>query len=73
MTEQKEAQSKMKMAVVCWFLGCLGIHRMMMGYPKWWHMWAANLLCGAGYIWALVDFVKILTGKMQMPDGRDLV
>ena len=73
MSDQKEVQSKMMMAIVCWFLGSLGIHRMMMGYEKWWVMPIVTILtCGLGYFWALYDLIMILTGKMGMADGRDL-
>jgi TM2 domain-containing membrane protein YozV len=72
--EQKPAQKKMTMAIVCWFLGALGIHRLMMGYKNWWVMLVLTIItCGAvGYIWGLIDFVKILTGSMKMADGREL-
>jgi TM2 domain-containing membrane protein YozV len=70
MSEEKAPQSKMTMAIVCWFLGGWGIHRMMMGYSNWWLMLITLGGCG---IWTLVDLVSILTGKMKMADGRDLV
>ena len=69
---EKEQQSKMMMAVVCWFLGAFGIHRMMMGYKNWWYMILATAFCGAGILWAWYDLVMILTGSMKMEDGRDL-
>jgi hypothetical protein len=74
-TPVKEAQSKILMAVVCWFVGSLGVHRYMMGYSNWWHQLLATVfLCGVGGgLWALYDLVMILTGKMKMADGRDLV
>lgn len=70
MAEEKEPQSKMTMAIVCWFLGGFGVHRMMMGYSNWWLMLLTAGGCG---IWTLVDLISILTGKMKMADGRDLV
>jgi TM2 domain-containing membrane protein YozV len=69
MSEQKELQSKMTMAIVCWFLGSLGIHRLMMGYKNWWLMLLTAGGCG---LWTLIDFIQILTGSMKMADGRDL-
>ena len=71
MSEQKELQSKTKMALICFFVGGLGIHRMMMGYDNWWYMLLANLVCLGG-VWTLYDFIMILTGKMTMADGRAL-
>ncbi|MFN5458348.1 MAG: TM2 domain-containing protein [Bacteroidota bacterium] len=70
--EQKPPQKKMMMAIVCWFLGSLGIHRYMMGYSNWWVQLLLTFLCGIGYIWALYDLIMILMGKMKMADGRDL-
>jgi TM2 domain-containing membrane protein YozV len=69
MSEQKDLQSKMTMAIVCWFLGSLGIHRFMMGYKNWWLMLLTAGGCG---IWTLIDFIQILTGSMKMADGREL-
>lgn len=70
MADVKEPQSKIVMAVVCWLLGGFGIHRMMMGYSNWWLMLLTLGGCG---IWTLVDLISILTGKMKMADGRDLL
>tara|TARA_B100001013_G_scaffold204394_1_gene123918 strand:- start:82 stop:297 length:216 start_codon:yes stop_codon:yes gene_type:complete len=67
--DEKPAQSKAIMLIVCWILGALGIHRLMMGYGNWWLMLITLGGCG---IWVLVDFIKILTGSMKMADGRDL-
>jgi len=69
MSEQKELQSKSTMALVSFFLGGLGIHRLMMGYSNWWLMLITAGGCG---IWALIDFIQILTGNMNMADGRKL-
>ncbi len=70
MTEQKPVQSKTTMILISFFLGVLGIHRLMMGYSNWWLM---IVTCGGCGIWALIDFIKIITGSMKMADGRDLV
>ena len=69
MSEQKQVQSKITMIIVCWFLGGLGIHRLMMGYRNWWLMLITAGGCG---IWLLIDFIKLLTGSLKMADGRDL-
>jgi TM2 domain-containing membrane protein YozV len=66
---EKPVQSKIVMALVCWFLGYLGIHRLMMGYKNWWLMLITVGGCG---IWTLIDLIKILTGSLKMADGRDL-
>lgn len=70
MAEQKQVQSKTTMILISFFLGGLGIHRLMMGYSNWWLMLITAGGCG---IWALVDFIRIITGSMKMADGRDLV
>lgn len=72
MEEQKPAQKKMIMALVCWIVGGFGVHRYMMGYKNWWQQLLLTFVCGIGQIWALVDLIKILTGSMKMADGRDL-
>lgn len=69
MAEQKPIQSKTTMTLICFFLGGLGIHRLMMGYSNWWLMLITLGGCG---IWTLIDFIKILTGGMKMADGREL-
>ena len=46
------------------FLGGLGIHNFMMGETKKGiFRIVMTLCCGIGYIFALIDFVKILTDK----------
>ena len=70
MEEQKPVQQKVTMILISLFLGGLGIHRLMMGYSNWWLMLITAGGCG---IWALVDFISIITGSMKMQDGRDLI
>lgn len=69
MTEEKAVQKKMIMALICWFAGALGIHRLLMGYKNWWLMLITVGGCG---IWTLYDLIMILTDKMPMADGRPL-
>tara|TARA_B110000444_G_scaffold72896_1_gene68499 strand:+ start:52 stop:354 length:303 start_codon:yes stop_codon:yes gene_type:complete len=50
------------LAAACFFLGGLGIHRFMMGDIT---NGILMLLTGGGCgIWALIDFINILSGKM---------
>jgi len=70
MSEVKEVQQKTTMIIVCFFLGGLGIHRLMMGYSNWWLM---LITCGGCGIWSIIDFIKLVTGGMKMADGRDLM
>jgi TM2 domain-containing membrane protein YozV len=67
--EEKKVQSKVTMIIVCWFLGSLGIHRLMMGYSNWWLMLITLGGCG---IWTIIDLIQIIMGKMGMADGRPL-
>ena len=71
MEEQKPAQSKITMALICYFLGSLGIHRFMMGYTGIGVLMLLTLGCFG--ILTLVDFIRIITGSLKMADGRDLV
>jgi TM2 domain-containing membrane protein YozV len=71
MTEQKPAQQKMIMALICFFLGGLGIHRFMMGHTGIGVLMI--LTAGCCGILTLVDFIRILTGGLKMADGRDLI
>lgn len=73
--EAKEPQSKILMAVVAYFIGGAGIHRLMMGYKNWWMMLVASVLSLGilGWIWSIYDLIMILMGNMKMADGRELV
>ncbi len=60
-------QDKMTMALICFFLGALGIHNFMMGESKKGIVKIVATLCfGLGAILALIDFVKILTDKYEV-------
>ena len=57
-------QSRIALAVICFFLGGLGIHNFMMGETKKGvFRIITSLCCGIGYIFALIDFIKILIGS----------
>lgn len=57
-------QNKTTMAIICFFLGGLGIHNFMMGESKKGvFKIIMSCLCGIGGILALIDFIKILTDK----------
>jgi uncharacterized membrane protein YvbJ len=56
--------NKITIALVCFFLGGLGIHNFMMGEnKKGIAKILLSFLCGIGGILALVDFIKILVGS----------
>ena len=55
-------QDKTAMALICFFLGGLGVHNFMMGETKKGIFKIVTSLCfGIGAILALIDFVRILT------------
>ena len=62
--------SKVVMAVICFFLGGLGIHNFMLGETKKGIFKIVMSLCfGIGAILALIDFVRILIDKYEInPD-----
>lgn len=60
-------QNKIVMALVCFFLGGIGIHNFMMGETKKGIVKiVASLCCGIGGILALIDFIKILIDKYEV-------
>ena len=60
-------QDKVTMALICFFLGGLGIHNFMMGESKKGIMKIVlAFLCGISGILALIDFIKILTGSYKV-------
>ena len=60
-------QDKMTMALVCFFLGGIGIHNFMMGEKKRGIMKIVlAFCCGISGILALIDFIKILTDKYKV-------
>ena len=64
-------QDKMTMALVCFFLGGIGIHNFMMGEKnRGIKKILFSLLCGIGGILALIDFIQILTDSyIAQPDA----
>jgi TM2 domain-containing membrane protein YozV len=67
---EKQAQSKIAMILMSFFLGHLGVHRYLMGYSNW---WLQLITFGGLGIWTLVDFIRIIIGDMKMADGRELI
>ena len=74
-------KSKVVAALLAFFLGGLGIHRFYLGHTTTAIVMLASSLVGIALcgiptlvvaIWALVDFVLILTGGLREPNGRAL-
>ena len=53
-------KDKVTMAIICFFLGGIGIHNFMMGETKKGIVRLLTCWCGVGGILAFIDFVKIL-------------
>lgn len=65
-----EAKSKVTAALLCWFLGFLGIHRFYLGHTT---IGIIQIItCGGLGIWAIVDFIMILTGNLKDSNGQSL-
>jgi len=62
--DRLNGQDKILMAVLCFFLGIIGIHNFVMGETKKGIVKiVASFICGISTILMLIDFVKILTDK----------
>lgn len=67
----RSSKSKGTAAVLCFFLGCLGIHRFYVGKIGTGILWLVTLgFCGVG---ALIDFIMILCGSFKDKDGAALM
>ncbi len=64
----KSSHSKGMLAVVCFFLGWLGIHRFMVGKVGTGVLMIVTV--GGLGIWTLIDFIVILTGGFTDADGK---
>lgn len=61
-------KSQLIALILCFFLGGLGIHRFYLGYT--WQGVVQLLTLGGCGIWALIDFIRIITGDLQ-PKNED--
>jgi hypothetical protein len=63
-------KSRLAAALLCWFVGVLGVHRFYVG--KIGTGVAMLLTCGGLGVWALIDLIVILLGSFKDQDGRAL-
>ena len=63
-------KSRLAAALLCWFVGVLGVHRFYVG--KVGTGVAMLLTCGGLGVWALIDLVIILVGSFRDQNGRVL-
>ena len=65
--EKTASKSQLVAALLCFFLGGLGIHRFYLGYTG---IGVIQLLTAGGCgIWALIDFIRILVGDLGPRGG----
>ena len=63
-------KSKLTAILLCLFLGSLGIHRFYLGYTL---IGVIQLLTFGGFlIWAIIDFIRLITGSLKDSEGNDL-
>ncbi|MBC8257727.1 MAG: TM2 domain-containing protein [SAR324 cluster bacterium] len=63
-------KSKLTAILLCFFLGGLGIHRFYLGYTL---IGVLQLLTLGGLgIWAIIDLVRLIIGKLADAEGNDL-
>jgi|TARA_B100001971_G_C17916851_1_gene395698 TM2 domain-containing membrane protein YozV len=58
------------LAIICLFLGGLGIHRFMVGKTGTGILMLFTL--GGVGIWALIDLIQILKGKFTDKEGNEI-
>lgn len=63
-------KTKLTTGLLCFFLGCLGVHRFYVGKVGTGVL--SFLTLGGFGIWALIDLILIVTGKFQDKEGRPL-
>jgi len=60
-------KSQIVAAILCFFVGGLGIHRFYLGYT--WQGVVQLLTLGGCGIWTLIDFIRIVIGDLGPKDG----
>lgn len=70
MSDQVSDKSMVPAALLCFFLGVLGIHRFYIGRPGTAILMILTL--GGLGIWQIIDLVRIITGGLKDGQGRVL-
>lgn len=70
LTNPCSVESRLKIIVLCLFLGVFGLHRFVMGHSNWWVM---QVTFGGFGVWVIIDAVRIANGSLRMVHDRDLL
>ncbi|WP_243651108.1 TM2 domain-containing protein [Hymenobacter gummosus] len=62
-------KSQLVAALLCFFLGGLSIHRFYLGYTGLAILQIVLNIFIIGFIWVLIDLIRILTGSLQPKNG----
>ena len=63
-------KSKLTAILLCFFLGSLRIHRFYLGYTL---IGVIQLLTFGGFlIWAIIDYIRLITGSVKDAEGNEL-
>ena len=68
--QEVESKEGLIVLLLCFFLGCFGVHRFYVG--KTGTGVAQLLTCGGCGIWALIDFIMILVGSFTDAKGNPI-
>ncbi|WP_342399189.1 TM2 domain-containing protein [Bartonella vinsonii] len=76
MGKQRLKQSKLVLALVCWFFGWLGAHRFMVGKFGTGILMLVLTFSFLGspisVMWIIIDFIVIVAGKFTDEDGNQV-
>ncbi|WP_336276234.1 TM2 domain-containing protein [Bartonella sp. CB178] len=71
---QKSEQSRVMLALICWFAGVFGVHRFMIGKIGTGILMLVLSLSVVGLVisgtWAIIDFILIVAGQFSDKNGH---
>ena len=70
MQQQTSEKNYIVMILLCFFLGCLGIHRFYVGKIGTGILMIITL--GGLGIWSLIDLIMIIVGKFKDKEGKEI-